>query len=315
MTDDLHVLKLENRSGTHLTLTNVGASVMGLRVFGTDVVLGYDSPEAYLDNPAFLGIAVGRIANRIKGACFELNGETVFLEANEGKNHLHGGVTGLGRRVFSGCAEGNRAIFEYHSPHGEDRYPGTLDIRITYTLTDENELLMEYLAESDRPAYFAPTNHCYFNLNGHASGTINGHLLRFGADRFTETDMERIPTGKLLPAVNNVYDFRSARPIGSFPYDLNYVLTGNSPAALCRGEKSGIVMKLLTNMPGMQFYTADDLEAKGKNGAAYTARSGFCLEPQYFPNAVNTAGFLIPVTEPDRPFLAVNWYVFSREEI
>ncbi len=315
MADELRVFELENRRGTRLTLGNVGACVMGVRVFGTDVALGLANPEAYLENPGFMGITVGRVANRIKDASFDLGGETVFLEANEGKNHLHGGVTGLGRRIFSGRTEGNRAVFEYHSPHGEDGYPGALDIRITYTLKDENELIMEYTAESDRPTYFAPTNHCYFNLNGHATGSVDGHLLQLGADFFTETDAGHIPTGKLLPVADSAYDFRLARPVGSRPYDLNYVLTGNYPAARCRGEKSGIVLELYTDMPGMQFYSGDGLNADGKDAAAYTARSGFCLEPQYFPSAVNIPGFYIPLTQPGRPFRAVNRYVFSREGI
>lgn len=298
--------------GIQVVLTNVGAAMMSLRVFDTDVVLGYQTMEAYLENPNCFGATVGRIANRVSGARFRLDGRTYTLAANNGTNHIHGGVTGLTRRVFDVADHDSSHVqFRYHSPDGEEGYPGNLDICVEYALVGRNGIAAMISAASDRLTYFAPTNHTYFNLNGEFSGVVNQHLLCINAERYTETGPGLIPTGRLLPVEGTPYDFRTPRPIGDAHFDLNYELTDASEA-WARGDRSGITMQVKMDMPGVQFFVPKDPFGAGRTGAEYCARGAFCLEPQFFPDSVNRCEFKKPLVAPDRPFKTEIQYLFSR---
>ena len=293
-------------------LTNVGAAIVAVRVFDTDVVLGYRTLEQYLENPNCFGATVGRIANRVAGAGFTLEGQFYPLAANNGPNHLHGGVTGLTRRVFDVAYHDScRAEFRYHSPDGEEGYPGGLDIRVVYELVGGTGIASTISAVSDRVTYFAPTNHTYFNLNGEFSGSVDGHLLWINAERYTETGPGLIPTGRLLPVSGTPYDFRTPRAIGDAKFDLNYVLTAPGEA-WAKGDRSGITMRVEMDMPGVQFFVPKGSPGAGRTGEDYCPRGGFCLEPQYFPNAVNCDTFEKPLVTPERPFRTKIRYLFSR---
>jgi aldose 1-epimerase len=267
-----------------------------------DVVLGYDDLAAYETDEARLGALVGRYANRIRGAAFELNGETVRLTPNDGPNHLHGT---LGRRVFRAETGENRLRLTCRSGAGEDGLPGNLDVAVTYVLGEDNTLTMDYEAVSDADTVLNLTNHSYFNLAGHDSGTAEGQLLQIAADRFLEIGADLCPTGRFLPAEGTM-DFRRPRPIGrdltapceqmalAGGYDHCYVLRPGEPwAARAWCPETGIALTLRTTQPGLQLYTGNDLAPvpPGKGGAAYGPRQGFALEAQGFPCAPNYPHF------------------------
>ena len=241
-----------------------------------------------------------------------MNGIEYHLSANEGNNHLHGGTNGLNRRIFQAEIQEEKLIFRYHSPDGEGGYPGALDITISYTHTEEDELMITYEAHADRPTYFAPTSHSYFNLNGHDKGLINRHRLCIAADNYTPVNSENIPTGKIKLIIGTKYDFSTMKEIGNIPIDINYSLKMNeNHAATLISEDNEVRMDVYTTFPGLQVYTSDYLSAQGKNGYTYMPRSGICLETQYLPNAVNIEHFQIPVVSVDSPFNQKTVYAFS----
>lgn len=268
-----------------------------------DVVLGYDDVAAYEEDPAYLGVLVGRYANRIKNSRFTLNGTEYILEPNDGPNHLHGV---LSRRIFDAEVSGDELRFSYTSPDGEDGLPGEVRITVTYSLNDDNELTMRYEAVSDRDTIINLTNHSYFNLAGHDSGSVDDQLLQISADSFLETSGDCCPTGRVLPA-ESVMDFRALRRIGdgfSEPcrqmdlvggYDHCYVLRGgDGPAAHAYCPGTGILLSVSTTQPSLQFYSGnylDQISSPRKNFAKYTRRSGFALETQHYPCSPNFPEF------------------------
>jgi len=284
-----------------------------------DVVLGFDTAAEYAaQSNLYFGCTVGRVANRIRRATFVLDATTYKLAANDGTNHLHGGSTRSFDKV-EWSAETKRSelgpgvVFRYTSPHLEEGYPGRLDTTVTYTLSAEDELRIDYEARSDRPTPVSLTNHTYWNLSGDGAGTILDHELQLQADRYAVSDGELLPTGEIKSVDGTPLDFREKRSIGSRinelegtaarGYDLNYVLSGSrsEPVVVARlsDPSSGRVVELLTTQPCMQVYSGNLLTpTTGKLGAHYAVRSGMCLEPQGYPDAVNNPSFDSIVLNP-----------------
>lgn len=280
-------------------LLEYGAAIRSLLVRNgdswTDVVLGYDTLREYEENDGFVGACIGRVGNRIGGACFQLNGKTYPLAKNDGENHLHGGMRGFDKRVWTAELLKDGVRLRRVSPDGEEGYPGTLSASVSYRLRGHT-LVIEYAASSDQDTLCSLTNHSYFNLNG--GGTVLNHTLQIAADEFLETDNAVLPTGRRLSVEGTPFDFREPKPVGrnigqddpqlqnGCGYDHNFCLNGEHAAEL-HGDISGITMTVDTTLPGMQLYTANNLgQRQGKSGMAYQPRCALCLETQYFPNAM-----------------------------
>ncbi|MBR4473049.1 MAG: galactose mutarotase [Oscillospiraceae bacterium] len=301
---------LTNRAGTSVIVLDYGATIQSLRVpakDGTlvDVVLGYDSAEEYERSGDYLGATIGRVANRIGGAAFSLNGRRYELAKNDGENHLHGGFCGFDKRFWRMAAQGDSLLCWRTSPDGEENYPGNLEIRVLFSLSEDNRLSISYDADTDADTPLNMTNHSYFNLNG--SGSILSHCLQLFAERFCENDAGCLPTGRLLPVEGTAFDFRREKEISADinaddeqlvlagGYDHNYVLAGRKAAVVC-GDRTGIELTVETDLPGVQLYTANMLgERIGKGGRTFGPREAFCLETQLFPNAMNCWGFPSPI--------------------
>lgn len=297
-----------------------------------DVVLGFDRLEDYLAHDGHLGALIGRYANRIGGSRFTLNGAEYPLPANDGPNHLHGGPGGFDRQVWTVEALTDRsAVLALRSPHGQEGYPGTLDVRAAYTLTDGG-LTIDYQARCDRDTVCNLTNHSYFNLSGHGSGPVGGQYIQICADRYTPTDRRSIPTGEIAPVEGTPMDLRRPLPMGDgwdrpFPqlalaggYDHNWALNGWDgslrPAARAWSPDTGIALEVLTTLPGVQFYSGNYLDGcpAGKGGAPYGRRWGFCLETQFFPDSPNRPQFPSPVLRAGAEYRQRTEYRFSVQD-
>jgi aldose 1-epimerase len=317
-------------SGISALVSSWGAGLVSLNVPDragrfADVVLGFDTAAEYAEHSNFyFGCTVGRVANRIRGASFVLGDMTYRLSANDGLNHLHGGSTRSFDKV-DWAAEPKRSdlgpsvVFQYRSPHLEEGYPGQLDATVTYTLTAEDELRIDYEARSDRLTPVSLTNHTYWNLSGDGAGTILDHELQVEADSYTVSDGELLPIGEIKSVDGTPLDFRKPHTIGSRigelestsarGYDHNYVLSGarTEPAfaARVRDPASGRTVEVWTTRPCMQVYSGNMMTpTTGKLGAKYPVRSGLCLEPQGYPDAVNNPGFESIVLKPSEVFRA-----------
>ena len=274
-----------------------------------DVVLGYDALEQYEREDGYLGALVGRYANRIAGGRFTLNGKAYTLAVNNGPNHLHGGTVGFSHRVWTvEEADAERIVLTLDSPDGEEGYPGHLQVRVTYAL-EGDALSIHYEATGDRDTVCNLTNHSYFNLSGHGSGTVLDQEIRLFSSAYTPTDSTGVPLGTVEPVEGTPMDLRSFTPIGArineaFPqleqsggYDHNFVVDGRPGAvrlvAAARSGATGVVLEVETDSPGVQFYTANFLNEgrRGKQGAVYGRRHGFCLETQHYPDAPNQPAF------------------------
>ena len=318
---DAHLYTLTNAKGARAVITDYGATVVELWMPDrkgnlSDIVLGFDSLNAYVKDNPYFGCIVGRYGNRIAKGQFTLNGTKYELAKNNGENHLHGGEQGFDKKVWAAkIIDRNGApglILTLVSPDGDEGYPGTLTVNVTYVLTDHNELVVEYEALSDADTVVNLTHHSYFNLAGAGNGDILKHELMINADRFTPVDETLIPTGELRPVFDTPFDFLKATPIGARieaedeqirygkGYDHNYVLNGERDAltlaARVTEPGSGRVMEIHTTEPGMQLYTGNFLDgsAVGKGNVAYGHRTGFCLETQRFPDSPNQP--LFPTT-------------------
>jgi len=332
---------------SQFTLTNANGMVAKIIDFGAivtelhapdrdgvlaDVVLGFTTLEPYLaDNPYF-GALIGRYGNRIAGARFALDGDTFELDANDGANSLHGGVAGFHKVKWHAQLDQEGLTLHYTSVDGEMGFPGRLEVTVCYELTDDNELVMRCSAVTDRATPVNLTQHSYFNLAGH--GDILAHELMIRADMFTPVDSALIPTGVLAPVIGTPFDFRSATPIGArinkcsgdggdqlrhgTGYDHNFVLdklpARMGLAARVRDPASGRVLELFTEEPGVQFYSGNFLDGSlaGK-GRRYLPRSGFCLEPQHFPNSPNQPDFPDTILRPGERYLTESRFKFSVE--
>jgi aldose 1-epimerase len=326
----IEVFTLTNASGVEVRALTFGGVISSWRVPDrtgqmADIVLGFDDPASYIKgNTPFFGALVGRYANRIGKAQFTLDGKTFKLAANNGPNHLHGGNVGFDKVLWQGeplkVKDGAGVAFTRTSPDGEEGYPGTLKVRVTYTLTNANELIVAYEATTDKATPINLTQHSYFNLAGQGNGDVLGHEMRINADRFTPVDETLIPTGELAPVDNTPFDFRKPTAIGARivsehqqmnfgrGYDHNWVLArtaaGLSLAAEVFEPKSGRTLTVTTTEPGMQLYTGNFLDGTitGKDGKVYRPRYGFCLETQHFPDSPNRATFPSTILRPGTTF-------------
>ena len=331
---------LKNSHGIEVQAINYGAIITSLKVPDrtgavADVVLGFDRPDGYFADPPppYFGAIVGRYGNRIAKAQFAVGGRTYKLAANNGPNHLHGGVRGFDKVLWDMATrdtpQGSSVIFTRTSPDGEEGYPGNLHVTVTYTLTEKNEVVIDYRATTDKATPVNLTQHSYFNLAGEGSGDILGHQLTVNADRYTPVDDTLIPTGELAPVEGTPFDFRKATAIGArienaHPqlkagkgYDHNYVLnrkgTGAQLAARLSDPKSGRTLEVSTTEPGMQFYTGNFLDGKitGKQKHVYGHRTGLCLETQHYPDSPNQKNFPSTIVEPGKVYSSKTIWTFS----
>jgi aldose 1-epimerase len=332
------VYTLTNPQGMEVRAITFGGIITSLRVPDADgrlgdVVLGFDKLEDYLKNPAFIGPIVGRYANRIANGRFTLDGQTYKLATNNGPNHLHGGNKGFDKAVWK--AESFKkndvvgVIFTHTSPDGDEGYPGTLSMRVSYTLTPRNELEVDYEATTDKATPVNLTQHTYFNLAGDGTRDVLGHRLTLQASRYTPVDATLIPSGGLATVEGTPFDFRMQTSIGARidqddvqlrygnGYDHNYVIdrTGEGlvPAAHVMEPTTGRVLEVSTTEPGMQLYTGNFLDGtlKGKNGSVYAKRTGFCLETQHFPDSPNKPTFPNTILRPGETYRSKTVFAFS----
>ena len=321
----VEMFTLTNANGVEVRAITYGAIVTSIRVPDragamADVVLGFDRLDGYLGTHPYFGTIVGRYGNRIAGGKFTLDGKTYTLATNNGPNHLHGGKVGFDKAVWTGAAAapGARVVLTHTSPDGDEGYPGTLKATVTYTLTDHNELVVDYLATTDKATPINLTQHTYFNLAG--TGDILGHELTLHADRYTPVDATLIPTGELAPVAGTPFDFRKPTPVGARidgaheqlkhggGYDHNFVLNGKAgelrPAARLADPKSGRTLDVSTTEPGVQFYSGNFLDGtlKGKSGQVYQRRAGLCLETQHYPDSPNKPQFPSSILRPGQEY-------------
>ena len=326
---------LTNGNGMKISLTNYGANIVSIDSKGmmADVNLGYDKVAGYEKNAPGFGSFIGRHGNRIGGAKFEINGKVYDLEKNDGENNLHGGFTGYNKFIYEAeiFEDDDIASVEFSrlSPHMEQGFPGNLDVTVTYSLTEANELVIEYLAVSDRDTIVNLTNHSYFNLSGHNAGSVLDHKVWIKANQFTPTDKQLIPTGEIRDVAGTPMDFRVAKKLGqdidanyeplvfAGGYDHNYVLdisgTDVEKVAELTDEKSGRKLEVFTDLPGMQLYSANFLTPveDSKDGAVYKKRDAVCFETQYFPNSCNISSFPSCLLKAGKEFDSVTIYKFS----
>jgi len=332
----VHLFTLKNKDGAVAAITNFGGRIVSLLVKDNkdklvDVVLGHDSLKSYQKKEeSFFGALIGRYGNRIAKGKFTLDGKAYQLEVNDGVNTLHGGVNGFYKKVWDAKQTDDHTLeLSYFSKDGEAGYPGNLTVKVIYTLEDDNSLKIAYEASTDKSTVINLTNHAYFNLNGAGDATITDHTLSLEADEYTPVDTTLIPTGKLVKVAGTPFDFTKAKLIGADigandpqlkngkGFDHNWVLrkgTGLRKAATASSSKTGIVMDVLTEEPGIQFYSGNFLTDKvndGKGGATYGYRSAFCLETQHFPDSPNQPSFPTTVLKPGTPYHSVTVYKFT----
>ena len=332
------IYTLSNRNGMEAAIMNYGGVVVSLKVPDRngkldDVALGFDTLDGYLKPNPYFGALVGRYGNRIARGKFTLDGVEHTLARNNGENALHGGLQGFDKRVWTArdvsTADTPRLELTYVSKDGEEGYPGTLTAVVTYSLTGANELRIDYSATTDKDTVLNLTNHSYFNLAGQGNGDILKHQVTIHADRFTPVDAGLIPTGELKPVEGTPFDFRQPHEIGERigqndeqlvrgkGYDHNFVLNkgGGALAAAARVYEagSGRVMEVLTDQPGLQFYTGNFLDGSitGKGGKVYRQRYGFCMETQHFPDSPNRPEFPSVVLKPGEQYRTATVYRFS----
>lgn len=332
--EQIDLFTLANDHGMEVKIINFGGIITAVKVPDRqgkvdDVVLGHDALEGYENRSRYFGALVGRYANRIAHGKFVLNGVAYSLATNNGENHLHGGLKGFDKVVWQATELKDGVQLTYQSKDGEEGYPGTLHATVNYSLTQANELRIEYLATTDEDTIINLTNHSYFNLAG--GGTILDHEVTINAEAFTPVDKGLIPTGEIRGVKDTPMDFTSAMPIGARinddyeqlrlagGYDHNFVLrTGLDRfrvAATLRESKSGRVMQVSTTQPGMQFYSGNFLNGSivGKGGTPYEKRSACCFETQHFPDSPNQPSFPTTVLKPGEQFQHTTTFKFSVE--
>ena len=331
------IYTLTNIRGVSVSIISYGATIVSINVpdkdgVMSDIALGFSSLEGYLqENNPFFGSTVGRYANRIARGKFTLNGKEYTLAANNGVNHLHGGLRGFDKVLWavkeSGGNDNAGITLEYVSPDGEEGYPGTMKVSVGFILTDKNELHVNYSAVSDADTIVNLTNHTYFNLNGR--GDILGHVLKINASSFTPVDETLIPTGEIKPVAGTPFDFTLPEKIGAWinaddeqikygaGYDHNFILFNNdlrNPAAEAFSPDTGRLLQIFTTEPGLQFYSGNflgDTLTDCKDGLIYKRRSGFCLETQHFPDSPNKPMFPSTLLKAGDRFTSKTIYRFS----
>lgn len=328
---------LKNTNGMKVGISTYGGTIVSLQIPNKnneliDMALGYDSLKDYLNGNSFFGSLIGRFGNRIEYGKFTLNKKEYKLAQNDGNHHLHGGIKGFDKVVWNSTIADNKPNtleLSYLSIDGEEGYPGNLTAKVTYTLTEDNAIEINYSAVSDKDTIINLTNHTYFNLSGHSSGNVLNQKLMINADSFTVNDEFSIPTGEIKSVSGTPMDFRKLTPIGENinndyeqiifgkGYDHNWVLNTNGSdkkiAAQVIDENSGIAMEVYTTSPGIQFYSGNFLDGSdmGKNNIIYKYRNGFCLETQFFPNSINCSSFPSPLFKAGEEFQHRTIYKFS----
>jgi aldose 1-epimerase len=333
----VNLYTLTNSHGVEVHVMNYGGIITSIRVPDrkgemADIVLGHESLEGYTPNPPYIGAVVGRYANRIAKGTFMLDGKTYTLPKNDGPNTLHGGTTRTFDKVVWDGEEikGKNAVaFSYLSKDGEEGFPGNLKMKVTYTLTDGNELAIDYEATTDKNTVLNVSQHSYFNLAGEGTGDILNHEVMLNADRFTPVDATLIPTGDLAPVKGTPMDFTTSTKVGAridddyeqlklgHGYDHNYVInrkgSGLEFAARVYEPTSGRVLEVSTTQPGIQFYSGNFLDGTvtGKQGHVYKRRYGLCLETQHFPDSPNHPAFPTTTLKPGETFKSKTVFKFS----
>ena len=331
--EEARLFTIQNDKGMEIKVSDYGATLVQVRVPDKegrllDVVLGYDDVQGYEAGNAFFGATIGRVANRIGNGEFRLGGRTYELTRNDGQNTLHGGRDFYNKRIWkTGETQEDHVEFLMDSPSGDQGFPGNVKISVTYTLTKDNEVKIHYRAVPDADTLMNLTNHSYFNLSGHASGTVLDQEVMLYADAYARADSQSIPTGEIVPVSGTPMDFRQLKPVGAEieeayealefgkGYDHNWGLNGNGyrKAAFMRSKESGIAMEVYTDLPGMQFYTANFVDhEKGKAGAVYNMRQAACFETQYFPDAVHKDHFEGPEVKAGEVYETTTAYRFVK---
>ncbi len=333
--EDVTLYRIENAAGMAAEVIDFGANLVSLYVADRDgkfddIVLGFDDVKGYAVNPSFFGSTIGRNANRIAKASFTLNGVTYNLEKNDGENNLHSHFNDcFNKKLFKGeiIEDGAAVKFSVFSPDGDQGFPGNMNASVIYRVTEDNALELEYEADCDADTVYNVTNHSYFNLAGHNSGSAMDHKLLLKASNFTPTHPGSIPTGEIATVAGTPFDFTTAQRIGdridedneqlklAGGYDHNWVLDTNcnlsEAFAILSDEKSGRTMTCYTDLPGVQFYAGNFIATQtGKGGFTYSKRFGVCLETQYFPNAINEPLFAGPVLKAGETFHSITRYKF-----
>lgn len=297
-----------------------GARINSIRFDKTDIALGFNSVQDYLESGTYAGTTIGRVANRIADGRFVIGGRLHYVSVNDGKNHLHGGIRGFDKRLFTALSHtANSICLQYISEDGEEGYPGKLCFNVKFTIKD-GSLCINYAAVSNMDTLWCPTNHTYFNLDGEDSGDCRDDILQLNADSYTPTDDTLIPTGDVLPIEGTPFDFLKAKPIiADFTnpalrvtngYDHNYIANDNN-MAFAYSIKTGISLCVSSDMPCFQFYTGGAIKScKGKS-RQYGEWSGFCIEPQFCPNAINFTNFDKPIIYTDKRYEHYIKYTFG----
>jgi len=331
----INLYTISNHKGITAQVINYGARVVSLKVPDRDgkfedIVLGFDNLAAYEKDNSYQGSIVGRYGNRIGGGKFALEGKTYQLDINDGANNLHGGKEGFHQQVWK-CRQMNPSTLKltYISPDNEGGFPGQVKVTVKYTITENNELKIEYRGVTNKTTILNPTSHCYFNLTGYPLNDILGHELMINADYFTPVDAGLIPTGEIRSVANTPMDFRTAKPIGwdisanneqiayGRGYDHNWVLNGQpGQMRLCASlydPKSGRLMEVFTDQVGLQFYSGNFLDGSmtGKGGLKYNHRTALCLETQAYPDSPNKSNFPTVVLKPGEEYKQTTIYHFT----
>jgi aldose 1-epimerase len=335
----IELFTLKNASGLVAQITNYGGKVINLWTPDkngdfADIVIGYETSAEYLNTTEiYYGTLIGRYGNRIANGQFTLNDSVYTLAKNNGENHLHGGIKGFNIVVWDAKKLDDQTLeLNYLSVDGEEGYPGNLNVKVVYTLTDDNELKIEYWATTDKSTHVNLTHHSFFNLKGAGNGDVNDHIMQIMADAYTPVDSTLIPTGEIAPVEGTPFDFRTPTAIGARiaddnqqlkyggGYDHNWVLnkaeTGLNYAAKVVESASGRTMEVFTNEPGMQFYGGNFMTGNdtGKGGKVFAFRGAFCLETQHFPDSPNKPQFPSTILNPGMEYYSVCVYKFGVEK-
>ena len=335
--NEVRLFTLKNKNNMVASLTNYGGRIVSLLVPDSsgklvDVVVGFDRVSDYVTSTEpYFGATIGRYGNRIAKGSFVIDGKTYQSSINNAPNMLHGGKMGFQNVVWDAEQTNNQTlVLTYLSKDMEEGFPGNLKVKVTYTLTDDNELKIDYEATTDKTTVVNLTNHAFFNLNGEGSGNILNHTLEVNANKYTPVDTTLIPTGKILPVDGTPFDFRKMVAIGKrineeneqlkngLGYDHNFVLNrsntnGLQAAATVVGDKSGITMQVSTTEPGLQFYSGNFMQSKNtfKSGSKDDFRTAFCLETQHFPDSPNQPSFPSTLLKPGETYRSTSVYKFS----
>jgi len=325
---EVYLFTLVNNKGTEVKISNYGGTVTSFITADkndkkSEIIVGFDSLNQYLKKPPYFGALIGRYANRIANAKFTLEGTTYLLAANDGKNTLHGGLKGFDKVVWDVSVDNDSVpslILKYLSKDGEEGFPGNLNVTVQYTLTDQNELKIEYNAESDKATPVNLTNHTYFNLSGDVNNTILDESLMIDADRYTPVDSTLIPTGKITAVKGTPYDFTVAKKIGKDinevkgGYDFNWVLNRKDSSlrkvVVLSDPISGRTLEVYTTQPGLQFYTGNFLDGKfiNRDGKPIKQHAALCLETQHFPDSPNEPDFPSTILRPGEKYHSITVY-------